>query len=293
MEKDLVTDLDKIFCRCIMELVRKGRTLNREVDMPRQARKKAVYSTYYIYQEGKDERLFKNDEEKNVFLEVLKKAKRKYNFKLYAFCIQKDFYKLIIFDNGNDITKIMKSINVSFTMRVNNFRNEKGKIFIKRFKSKIIDNGQMLLEFSKNIHLDSKEIKACYSSYCAYFKKNDESTLIDTDIILKGIIAKDQVKKYQMYVHDEESLEDILCEHEFYECVNKDQCIDTIEKAKKKLNGILKQKKLAYDKMLANKKIRNELIKEFRQSSTLSLNDIGSLFGGISASGICKILNKE
>lgn len=261
--------------------------------MPRQAREKAVYSTYYIFQEGKDELLFRNDEEKNIFLEVLKKAKNKYNFKLYAFCIQKYFYKLIIFDNGNDITKIMKSINVSFTMRVNNFRSEKGKIFIKRFKSKIIDNGQMLLEFSKNIHLDSKEVKACHSSYCAYFNEDEENALIDTDIILKGIIAKDQVKKYQMYVHGDELLEDVVCEYDFYECVNKDQCIDTIEKARKKLKGILKQKKLTYEKMLSNKQIRNELIKEFRQNSTLSLNDIGDLFGGMSASGICKILNKE
>lgn len=261
--------------------------------MPRQARKKAVYSTYYIYQEGKDELLFRNDEEKNIFLQVLKKTKRKYNFKLYAFCIQKDFYKLIIFDNGNDITKIMKSINVSFTMRVNNFRNEKGKIFIKRFKSKIIDNGQLLLEFSKNIHLDSKDIESCHSSYCAYFNDDDENQMIDTEIILKGIVAKDQVKKYQMYVHDEESLEDVVCEYDFYECVNKDQCIDTIDKGKKKLQGILNQKKLKYEEMLSNKIIRNELIKEFRQNSTLSLNDIGELFGGISASGICKILNKE
>ncbi len=261
--------------------------------MPRKARNKAVYSTYYIYQEGKDELLFKNNEEKNIFLEVLKKAKKKYNFKIYAFCIQNNFYKLIIFDNGNDITKIMKSINVSFTMRVNNYRKEKGKIFIKRFKSKIIDNGQLLLEFSKNIHLDSKNIEACHSSYCAYFKDENENNLIDTDIILKGIIAKDQVKKYQMYVNDEELLEDVVCEYDFYECVNKDQCIDTIEKAKKKLNGILKQKKLTDKEMLSNKIIRNDLIKEFRQNSTLSLKEIGDLFGGISASGICKILNKE
>jgi len=261
--------------------------------MPRKARKKAVYSTYYIYQEGKDELLFRSDEEKNVFLEVLRKTKKKYNFKLYAFCIHGSFYKLIIFDNGNDITKIMKSINVSYTMRVNNFRNEKGKIFINRFKSKIIDSGKMLLEFSKNIHLDSIEVKACHSSYCAYFKEEDESDLIDTDIILKGIIAKDQVKKYKMYVNSEELIEDVLCEYDFYECVNKDQCIDTIEKARKKLKGILKQKKIIFEKMLSDKKIRNELIKEFRQNSILSLNDIGKLFGGISASGICKILNKE
>lgn len=261
--------------------------------MPREARKKAVFSTYYIYQEGKDELLFRNDEEKNIFLEVLRKTKKKYNFKLYAFCIQGGFYKLIIFDNGNDITKIMKSINVSFTMRVNNFRNDKGKIFINRFKSKIIDNGKMLLEFSKNIHLDSKKVKACHSSYCAYFNENDESALIDTDIILKGIVAKDQVKKYQMYVNNEELLEDVVCEYDFYECVNRDQCIDTIEKAKERLNGILKQKKITFKKMLSDKMIRNELIREFRQNSILSLKDIGELFGGISASGICKILNKE
>lgn len=269
-----------------------GRTLNKEMDMPREARKKAVYSTYYIFQEGKNKLLFRNDQEKDIFVEVLKKTKKKYNFKLYAFCIQRDFYKLIIFDNGNDITKIMKSINVSYTMRVNNHRTEKGKIFVERFKSKIIDNGQMLLELSKNIHIDAEELKDSYSSYCAYFK-TEKNKLIDTDIILKGIIAKNQVKKYQMYVNNEESLEDIVCEYDFYECVNKDQCIDTLIKGKKKLKGILKQKKMTIEEVLMNKKTRNELIKEFRQNSTLSLKEIGKLFGGISPSGICKILNKE
>lgn len=260
--------------------------------MGRKPRNKAIYSTYYIYQEGKKESLFKNDGEKELFIKVLKKAKDKYNFKLYAFCIMDSSYKLIIFDNGNDITKIMKSINVSYTMRVNRLRNTKGRIFNKRFSSKIIDSGESLLEFSKNIHIDSKKVKECHSSYCIYFN-NKKNELIDKDIILKGIKASDSVKKYQMYIDNKEELEDIVCEYNFYECVNEGECLDSFDKSKEKLDNILKEKNIEFKYMLKDKKMRNELIKKFRQNSTLSLEEIGELFGGISGSGICKILSRE
>lgn len=261
--------------------------------MPRVAREKSIYSTYYIYQEGNENNLFRNDKEKNIFLEVIRKTKKKYNFKLYAFCINDYFYKLIVFDNGNDITKIMKSINVSYTMKINRIRNEKGTIFNKRFISKIIDTANMLLEFSKNIHLDSKDLKECYSSYCAYFNDIEGSNLIDSDIILKGIVNDNSVKKYQMYINSEESLENIVCEYDFFECVDKNQCLKNLTQSKKKMNQILKEKNITFEEMINDKKLRNVLINEFRKNSTLSLKEIGEIFGGISASGVCKILSRE
>jgi hypothetical protein len=261
--------------------------------MPREAREKAVYSTYYLYQEGSNHNLFRNDEEKNIFLEVMGKTKKKYNFKLYAFCLNDYFYKLIIFDNGNDITKIMKSINISYTMKINRIRQEKGKIFDKRFISRIIDKAEMLLEFSKNIHLDSKELKECHSSYCAYFKEDENNNIIDTDIILKGIVSENKFKKYQMYINSEETLDNIVCEYNFFECVDNKQCLKDMKQSKEKMKEILEEKNITFEDMLTNKKMRNELIKEFRKNSILSLKEIGEIFGGISESGICKILSKE
>lgn len=260
--------------------------------MPRKARQKAIFSTYYIYQEAK-KALFRDNKEKDIFLKVLKKVKEKYDFKLYAFCLKDNYYKLVIFDNGNDITKIMKSINVSFTMRVNNKREEKGKIFEQRFKSHMITEGKDLLAFSKNVHIDSKSLDACYSSYCAYFKEDYSNPLIDTDIIIKGIVADDQKKTYEMYIHENEPLEEVNCEYDFYECVKEDSCIQSKEEAKRELKNILRKKELSFSEMIKDKQTRNQLIRKFRKQSTLTLKELGEIFGNISPSGVCKILNKE
>lgn len=263
--------------------------------MPREARDKSIFSTYYICQGSEGSMLFNDDKEKNIFMKSLKKAKKKYNFKLYAFCLLDSSYKLIIFDNGNDITKIMKSINVSYTMKVNKHRKTKGKIFKKRFSSKIIDHGKLLLELSKNIHLDAKKVKERFSSYCAYIHQNNNNfnDLIDTSIVLKGIATENKMKTYELYITGEESLENIVCEYNYYECIKRDKCLKTLDQGKNRLMGILDSENISYEALLKNKKRRNQLIKEFRQNSTLSLKEIGQLFGGISASGICKILNRE
>jgi DNA-directed RNA polymerase specialized sigma subunit len=44
--------------------------------------------------------------------------------------------------------------------------------------------------------------------------------------------------------------------------------------------------------LIKNKEERNKMIKHFRKNSTLSLKEIGSIFGGLSESSICKILSK-
>ncbi|HCW73194.1 MAG TPA: hypothetical protein DHM90_04710 [Clostridiaceae bacterium] len=48
---------------------------------------------------------------------------------------------------------------------------------------------------------------------------------------------------------------------------------------------------MSLTELLKEKELRNELILKFRKNSTLSLKELGSLFGGLSESSICKILN--
>lgn len=45
--------------------------------------------------------------------------KEKYNFIIYAYCLMDNHVHLLINDNGNDISKLMKSINVSYVLYFN------------------------------------------------------------------------------------------------------------------------------------------------------------------------------
>jgi hypothetical protein len=75
--------------------------------------------------------------------------------------------------------------------------------------------------------------------------------------------------------------------------VNPNQwCLDCDKKAKEWLDVVLSDLDITYDELIGNKKLRNELIKIIRQDSTLSLSEIGKLFGGLSESAVCKILSR-
>lgn len=79
------------------------------------------------------------------------KYKYKYNFIIYAYCLM-DHVNLLINDNCNDISKIMKSINLSYVLYFNRKYKRCGHFFQNRFISEIIIDDTHLLEGSKYIH---------------------------------------------------------------------------------------------------------------------------------------------
>lgn len=211
--------------------------------MARQAREKALYSNYLIKQTNSlNEKIFLNEKDRKTFLSTLETVKRKYNFKLYGVAISPIGYELLLYDNGSDISKIMKSLNISFTMQYKCNHSDCKNLFKERYKSSIID-GSDLINTLANMAL------------CVYV---DKQMIDDIDV-------------------------------DNYE---KEICIDCFEKAKIKLDEIVSNENITFDELLSNKKWRNSLIKDFRRNSLLSLTELGELFGGLSESGVSKIINK-
>lgn len=212
--------------------------------MPREARQKKLYSNYYITQCGpKTDVIFSSEEDRKIFIRTLENVKTKYNFKLYGVGISPNGYEILLYDNGNDISKIMKSINISFAMKYKCEHEDCDSVFKERYKSVIVGQNELASVLSK-------------MPLCIYI---DAGLLDSTD------------------------------EKEF----NYNQvCLDCIEKAKSKLEEIVVTEGHTFEEMLKNKKWRNTLIQDFRKNSILSLSEIGDLFGGLSESAICKILNK-
>ncbi len=104
--------------------------------MARTARQAAPEGIYYISQMGTDHReLFVSDAERSKFLELIKESKRKYGFKLYAYCLENaNAYHLVIHSNGSDLSMIMKSLNIAYAMYI---KSDK-PIFKDRYKSELI-----------------------------------------------------------------------------------------------------------------------------------------------------------
>lgn len=237
--------------------------------MPRTAREKDDYGIYYIKQQGiKERNLFNDDTDRDKFLSILTTSKEKNNFKLYAYCLTNpNEYHLLINANGSDISKIMKEINISYAMYV----NYSSSIYKDRYKSTLVIDKENLISILSEIHELSKKINSIYNSYCFYNKEN----LSNTELLDK---------------EDLESLADDDCFLLNTDCKN---CIKTLDNGIGKFNEIAQSKNLTIEELLSNKSIRNDMIKQFRRNSTLSLKELGIIFGGLSESTICKILNNN
>jgi len=255
--------------------------------MARKAREKERFGTYYITQTSTPtKKLFENTKDKNKFLEIIAKAKKKFDFKLYAYCLNSNSeYKLIIYDNGNDISKIMRSINISYSM----YAKCDGKLFKDRYKSILIKNYYELLEFTKEIHCNYSK----WNSYCEYINKNSKpNSLLDTETILNIFTFNDldPKKNYKNYLKNNVEVNKI-CDNNISFCNDKKKCITSLKEGKEYIDSFAKKNNLTTNMLFKNKKLRNSILKYLRKNSTLSLKELGYLFD-LTESSVCKILNK-
>src|SRR4030042_578310 len=120
---------------------------------------------------NREEFLFEPDDVKNMFLEVLKEAKKKYKFLIRNFCIM-DNHLHFIFEpiNNENLSKIMQWILSVFAIRYNKMNKLKGHVFYDRFWSKIIENFKQFIDTFNYINdnpikankvKDAKDYKYC------------------------------------------------------------------------------------------------------------------------------------
>lgn len=257
--------------------------------MARKAREKNLFGTYLIKQYGGGCRqLFMSDADREKFLDIVKKAKNKFNFKLYAYCLDDaDSYELIIYDNGSDISKIMKSINISYGM----YAVCEGKLFKDRYKSVLIEDFPTLLKSTRDLHQDEEKQ---WNSFCVYSDiSRDPFKIIDIKDLLNLVSDDVEIAKSSLLNYLNGEAEAIVCDSNMTFCKDDQRCLTCKDDAQKKLSEIAEEKGITVEQLLKDKPLRNELIKQFRRESTLSLKAIGLLFGGLSESTICKILNQD
>lgn len=216
--------------------------------MARKAREKEAYGTYYITQNSSGCRpLFKNNDDRDYFMNILQRAVNKYDFKLIEYCAHSDnSYHLIIDVNGGDLSNIMKSINISYGM----YATCDGKLFNDRYKSQPIKSPEDLAKLQEHLHQGVND-QDSYNSFC--------QTLI--------LPCNDRPGTFS-------------------------DCINTVEQATEKLLTIAGNTQQTVQEIISDKTLRNQLIQDFRKNSTLSLKSLGQVFGGLSESSICKILNQ-
>jgi len=184
--------------------------------MPRCKREKDDNAIYHVTVRGNNkEAIFFNDDDKNRYLETLKRYKEKYKITFYGYCLMDNHIHLLIDSMGQDISKIMQGISLSYTIYINKTYDRCGHLFQDRFWSKIVDSEKYLVTASRYIHRNpvraqivKNEIDYKWSSINIYTGKKDSYKIVDEERILKcfgdnkNIARKEYLESFKL--EDEE-----------------------------------------------------------------------------------------
>ncbi|MCY6371002.1 transposase [Clostridium ganghwense] len=194
--------------------------------MPRSLRNTDIYGTNHIMNRGSsDTIIFENDKDKKVFLNIVKKAQKIYNFVLYSYCIMDTHFHLLIYSNGANISTYMKYIQQCFAIYYNKTYCRHGHVFADRFKSVPAKADCRLpislaeLNISAYIHNNPKDVQGYNSNmenytYCSFGIymgiKKDKLNILNTDYILSFFHSKNKGiarKKYRDFVYQFHNIE--------------------------------------------------------------------------------------
>jgi len=131
---------------------------------------------YYVTIRGNgDEEIFKDAEDYHAYLNLLKKYKERYGFKLFVFVLLPNHLRLLIeLKEGITLSEIMHDLNGNYSKYFNRKYGLRGHLFQERYKINLMEKTLYLTYMSAYIHLYSQWLNLVsnanysYSSYPLY-----------------------------------------------------------------------------------------------------------------------------
>ncbi len=220
---------------------------------------------------GIDKRnVFLHDEDKEKFLYYLFRARELGGFELYGYCLM-DNHIYILMKEGEELGKSIKRITVGYVQWHNKKYRRTGCLFQNRYKSEVVEYDKYLIAVARYIHQNPVKAKIVrkikeyeWSSYKDYILSyNDESTEIDTDLIISYFGTQYIFQDYMKKPNDDKFLE--------YE-IKKSY---TDEKLKNVINSIVDPK----DMIKLSQKERDKIIYHIYESTGVSIRQLSRVMG--------------
>ncbi|MCK9431905.1 MAG: transposase [Candidatus Omnitrophica bacterium] len=145
--------------------------------MTRQKRMYFCNAVYHIVSRGNNRQdVLGNVCDKEAYLRLLNKFKLRFRFKLYGITLMDNHPHLVMqVANNTNISKVMQSVNLSFSLYFRKKYKYVGHVWQGRFNSRVIDGDQYIINCLEYIHnnpvragLVSKASDYPWSSYGFY-----------------------------------------------------------------------------------------------------------------------------
>ena len=125
--------------------------------MPRGPRLISDNACYHLMVRGNQkQKTFIENEDFAKYLALLKHYKRKYRFRLYAYCLMPNHVHLIVeVERSSILGKIMQGLNQSYTIWFNKKYSKVGHLWQGRYKNMLILKDKYLLDCMEYVELNS------------------------------------------------------------------------------------------------------------------------------------------
>ena len=123
-------------------------------------------ATYHVVAKtNRGEFIFESNETKEMFIQVMKEAKRTYNFKIKHYCIMNNHIHLLLEPTGNtNLSGLMQWILGVFARRFNKMIGSFGHVWYDRFKSNIVRTFQQFTNTFEYISNNPVKAGICSSA---------------------------------------------------------------------------------------------------------------------------------
>lgn len=182
--------------------------------MPRKPRIHYEGALYHVICRGNNrEWIFRTDEEKRTYMELIKDYKERYGFKLYAWVLMSNHAHLLIEVSSASLSKSMQGIQQGYTRWYNRTHKHTGHVFEQRFKAVLCNKDTYLLSLIRYIHQNPQRAKLEDGIDYSWSSHRDYLNLQKSGITDKAFplsLFSDNpdraVAKYLEYMGDEEEV---------------------------------------------------------------------------------------
>jgi putative transposase len=244
--------------------------------MARSARKRSESGIYHVVTRGNNKQdIFLDDDDRQQYYMVLAQAKQNSDFSLYAYCFMDNHVHLLIKENLESVSEVMRRIGSSYVYRFNLKHERVGYLFQDRYKSEpVLDDGYFITVL-RYIHknpvkagLVEKAGDYIWSSYRDYLSGRG----ITDQLFALKLFSQNRVKAVQLF-------------QDYHQQSNDDRCLDIelIDKLSENeaLGAILEAFQVESIEELTNldNKRKREALKILKSNYKLSIRQIEKLTG--------------
>lgn len=163
---------------------------------------------YHVANRGAGrQRVFRNDDHRNLLLELLHELRSNFNVETHAYCLMSNRYDLIVRTPSANLSKAMRHLNGVYTQSYNRMVGRDGALFRGRYRAILLEAETCLAAVSRHIHrrpLVTGNVPRLdryrWSSYPTYVTRRKNPTWLHTEPILE---QAGSVREYRQYVERE------------------------------------------------------------------------------------------